>query len=131
VDDREEFLASRSRLLSAGWKGVARPCSGDDPAGRRRSLPSLSQQHGPGALNEESSQIAIAAFRYAAENRGFAAWLEATSKRLHPNVLVVALAAKLARIGPTDYSPHSGGRTYQGSSLLRSRNGRCRRGLSI
>lgn len=29
---------------------------------------------------------------------GFAAWLEGTSKRLHPNVLVVALAAKLARI---------------------------------
>ena len=29
---------------------------------------------------------------------GFGAWLERASKRLHPNVLVVALAAKLARI---------------------------------
>lgn len=31
-------------------------------------------------------------------NHGFGAWLEAASRRLHPNVLVVALAAKLARI---------------------------------
>jgi transposase len=29
---------------------------------------------------------------------GFGEWLEAAAKRLHPNVLVVALAAKLARI---------------------------------
>ena len=28
---------------------------------------------------------------------GFGTWLEAASKRLHSNVLVVALAAKLAR----------------------------------
>jgi transposase len=48
---------------------------------------------------------------------GFGAWLEAASKRLHSNVLVVALAAKLARIAwsmlakARDYDANLLGRT--------------------
>ena len=48
---------------------------------------------------------------------GFGAWLEAASKRLHSNVLVVALAAKLARMAWSmlakgrDYDPKFFGRT--------------------
>ena len=42
----------------------------------------------------------------------FGGWLEAASKRLHPCVLVVALANKLARIA---WSVLSRGRTYEAS----------------
>jgi transposase len=45
---------------------------------------------------------------------GFAAWLEAASKRLHPNVLVVALAAKLARIA---WSLLAKGRAYNATLI--------------
>lgn len=45
---------------------------------------------------------------------GFGAWLEAASKRLHSNVLVVALAAKLARIA---WSMLAKGRTYDPNLL--------------
>ena len=44
----------------------------------------------------------------------FAAWLEAASKRLHPNVLVVALAAKLARIA---WSLLAKGRAYNATMI--------------
>ncbi|MCK1639634.1 IS110 family transposase [Bradyrhizobium sp. 157] len=43
---------------------------------------------------------------------GFGAWLEAASKRLHSNVLVVALAAKLARMA---WSMLAKGRDYEAS----------------
>ncbi|RTE87844.1 IS110 family transposase [Bradyrhizobium sp. LVM 105] len=45
---------------------------------------------------------------------GFGAWLEAASKRLHSNVLVVALAAKLARMA---WSILAKGRDYEASFL--------------
>lgn len=45
---------------------------------------------------------------------GFAAWLEGASKRLHPNVLVVALAAKLARIA---WSLLAKGRAYNATLI--------------
>jgi transposase len=45
---------------------------------------------------------------------GFAAWLDAASKRLHPNVLVVALAAKLARIA---WSILAKGRAYDATLI--------------
>ncbi|MGY3622183.1 hypothetical protein ACVJGD_008379 [Bradyrhizobium sp. USDA 10063] len=45
---------------------------------------------------------------------GFGAWLEAASKRLHSNVLVVALAAKLARMA---WSMLAKGRDYEASFL--------------
>jgi transposase len=47
----------------------------------------------------------------------FGGWLEATSKRLHPNVLVVALAAKLARIA---WSVLARGRAYEVNHLPRN-----------
>ncbi|WFU25447.1 IS110 family transposase [Bradyrhizobium sp. CB1717] len=45
---------------------------------------------------------------------GFGAWLEAASKRLHSNVLVVALAAKLARMA---WSMLAKGRDYDANFL--------------
>lgn len=48
---------------------------------------------------------------------GFAAWLEAASKRLHSNVLVVALAAKLARMA---WSMLAKGRDYDANLLGRT-----------
>ncbi len=46
---------------------------------------------------------------------GFGQWLEAASRRLHPNVLVVALAAKLARIA---WSMLAACRTFQPSLAM-------------
>lgn len=48
---------------------------------------------------------------------GFGAWLEAASKRLHSNVLVVALAAKLARMA---WSMLAKGRDYDANLLGRT-----------
>jgi transposase len=48
---------------------------------------------------------------------GFGAWLEAASKRLHSNVLVVALAAKLARMA---WSMLAKGRDYDANLLGRN-----------
>ena len=45
---------------------------------------------------------------------GFATWLESATKRLHPNVLVVALAAKLARIA---WSLLAKGRAYDATLI--------------
>jgi len=45
---------------------------------------------------------------------GFGAWLEAASKRLHSNVLVVALAAKLARLA---WSMLAKGRDYDANFM--------------
>lgn len=47
----------------------------------------------------------------------FAAWLEAASKRLHSNVLVVALAARLARMA---WSMLAKGRDYDANLLGRT-----------
>ena len=50
-------------------------------------------------------------------NHGFGGWLEAASRRMHSNVLVVALAAKLAR---TAWSMLAKGRPYVASMQVRT-----------
>ena len=79
------------------------------------------KQNGAGALYEEHAKIAISALRDAAKNRPMVPgqamlqsragpWLAATARRLHCNVLTVALANKLARIVLTVLVQ---GRSYQ------------------
>jgi transposase len=45
------------------------------------------------------------------ERHGLKPWIEAAKKRLHPNVLAIALANKLARIA---WSVLARGRSFQG-----------------
>jgi transposase len=51
------------------------------------------------------------------ERHGLKPWIEAAKKRLHHNVLAIALANKLARIA---WSVLARGRAFEGPHLIRS-----------
>jgi hypothetical protein len=60
-------------------------------------------------LHEQNAQVAITSLRYLAED-GAVPWIEAAKKRLHRNVLAIALANKLARIA---WSVLASGRSFE------------------